>query len=174
MTGPQRSDVQETDPRHRDEDIVYVVGVMMVTLITFHALNCLMLPVCLVTEVPILTIGLPCAVLAMALCIKKLIRAASRTGANGDSENGGTAEVVEASQDRASVGSDGAGEHGMVRPPVVTIPSPSSSSRSGSGVVVTAADVELGGASHRRRGESRGGAHDMSGDPIRDAKGKNA
>ncbi|KAG1330130.1 hypothetical protein COCNU_02G000980 [Cocos nucifera] len=167
MPGPLRRDVQETNPRRRDEDMAYVVGVVMVALI-FYMLNCLMLRLCLITELPILTIGFPYAVLAMALCI----RAASRTGTIGDSENGGTAEVAEASHDRALVGSDGAGEHVIVRPPVVTIPSSSSSSWSGSGVV-TGADVELGGASHHRRGERRGGA-DMSGEAIRDGKGKNA
>ncbi|KAG1330129.1 hypothetical protein COCNU_02G000970 [Cocos nucifera] len=192
---PQRSDVEETDPPDRYEDIANGVAVVMVAVMAVHGLASLMsgasrsyfglydvpIPERLITDYPILAIGIPCAVLAVALCIKKR-RAASRTGVNGDCEDGGTAEVlddfVEASHDRALVGSDGAGEHGVVRgAPVVTIPSSSSSSRSG-GVsagsgLVTAADVELGGASHHRRGERRRGV-DMSREAIRDGKGKNA
>lgn len=134
---------------------------------------------------PHLATGIAFAVFSVVIFLNKL-RAASRTGVNGDSQNGDTAEVVEARHDRASVGGDGAEEHGIVQPTIPTPPAvmtvPSSSSlRSGDGVVygsagsgvVTAADVELGRASHHRRGERERGVG-APGEPVGDKKGKNA
>lgn len=160
MPCPQCIDVEETVPADRSTQIADVVAVMMVAVMTPLGLACLIsgasrryfglhdvpIPDRFITDYPNLAIGIPCAVLAVALCIKKLMRAASRTGVNDDYENRGTAEDLD--------GSVEAGERGIVQPgirtpPVVTIPS-SSSSRSGGGVsaghgVVTPGDVELAG-----------------------------
>ncbi|KAG1330131.1 hypothetical protein COCNU_02G000990 [Cocos nucifera] len=196
MPGTQRDDVEETvdTTDFWDEMLEGVADVVEVMIIGFGMVFLILglkwlfglyyVPPAerFITYHPGLATGIASAVTAVVLCIKKL-KAASRTGVNGDGENGDRADVVEASRDRASVGSGGAGEHGRVQPTiltppaVMTIPSPLSS-RSGGGVsagsgMVTAADVELGAASNHQRGERDRGV-DISGEAIRDGKQKNA
>lgn len=184
MPDPQSNDVVEFVLPDGWEEVVLTVVTMIIVLQLGRLISSALLILLgaydaslaqqFITFPLFLLIGIPCAALAVVLCLKKL-SAASRTEVNDDCENRVTAEDLDGSVES---GDRGIVQPGMRAPPVVS----SSSSRSGGGVsggrgVVTAADVELAGGSEQSPegyGE-RERRLDMSGDQaVRDWKGKTA